>query len=174
MFALVLGCNAVACNLDNPGDDPPRAMLYFPNALALSPHSEDGTEPARYLYVVNSDFDLRYNAGTVQAYSLNDLEAAVRACDPKPCIIDTDEAFQAEVSIPAFSQSIASSASGERLFVATRTGESLTYVTANPTASGRDVLRCEGGCGVEKTAAPADLKILRDLSWPEEPRAVIA
>jgi hypothetical protein len=178
IFALVLGCSAVACNLDNKGDDPPRAMLYFPNALALSPErvSEPGSDPegARYLYVVNSDFDLRYNAGTLQAYSLDGLKAAVDACDPKPCIIDPDEAFEAEVRIPAFSQAIASSASGERLFIATRTGESLSYVTADPTASGQNVLRCEGGCDLEKSAAPADVKILRDLEWPEEPVSVIA
>lgn len=66
--ALALG----ACNLSNPGVDAPVGKLLYPIALTLSdPGAADG---APYLYVVNSNFDLRYNGGSVQSYDLGKLE----------------------------------------------------------------------------------------------------
>ena len=58
-----------SCNLHNPGVSPPSAVLSFPSALALS------REPMpRLLYVANSNFDLRYNAGSLQSYNLDALD----------------------------------------------------------------------------------------------------
>lgn len=68
-----------ACNLDNPGTPPPAGVLSYPLALSLG-KVENGK--ADVLYVVNSNFDLRYNAGSVQAY---DLEAINREIDAKEC-----------------------------------------------------------------------------------------
>ncbi len=51
-----------------PGEDalrPPQLALYFPTGLAVSPGRTA-------LYVANSDFDLQYNGGTVQAVQLAD------------------------------------------------------------------------------------------------------
>ncbi len=58
---------AAGCNLDNPGIKPPEGKIAYPVALALS-------EDQNYLYVVNSNFDLRYNAGSVHSYSLDKLK----------------------------------------------------------------------------------------------------
>jgi hypothetical protein len=45
------------------GTDPPKNTLYFPVGLAVS-------SGGNALYVVNSDFDLQYNGGTLQSYDL--------------------------------------------------------------------------------------------------------
>src|SRR5882757_9511963 len=45
---------------------PPPTSFYFPTGLIVSPG-------ATTLYVVNSDFDLQYNGGTIQALSLSQL-----------------------------------------------------------------------------------------------------
>lgn len=68
---------AGACNLRNPGVTPPRGALSFPIALGLSQPRRDarGEQSSRFLYVANSNFDLRYNAGTLQVYDLDALDA---------------------------------------------------------------------------------------------------
>lgn len=58
-----------SCNLHNPGVSPPSAVLSFPSALALSREATP-----RFLYVANSNFDLRYNAGSLQSYNLEALD----------------------------------------------------------------------------------------------------
>ena len=58
-----------SCNLHNPGVSPPSAVLSYPSALALSREATP-----RYLYVANSNFDLRYNAGSLQSYNLDALD----------------------------------------------------------------------------------------------------
>ena len=55
---------AVACYSTGDGTNPPFERLYFPVGLAVS-------QAGSTLYVVNSDFDLQYNAGTVQSYDLS-------------------------------------------------------------------------------------------------------
>ncbi|MDW8363594.1 MAG: hypothetical protein RMK74_14435, partial [Myxococcales bacterium] len=60
------------CALDNPGVDPPRGRLAFPIDLALSP---DG----RLLYVLDSNFDLSHNGGSVQSFDVEALGRALRA-----------------------------------------------------------------------------------------------
>ena len=171
LFALFLGVCCVACNLENNGDAPPRATIYFPNALALSPHSTD--EVARYLYVVNSNFDLRYNAGTVQAYSLDAIDDAIAGCKDAPCVIEADEAFEDEVPIPSFSTGVGGSRDGGRLVVTTRTGRAPSYVRADPDAKGDGVLRCDGDCGLESQYAFTDRYEGRERNWPGQPVAVI-
>jgi hypothetical protein len=181
--ARVLLCAAVVaalgCNIDNPGDAPPRGLLYFPNAIALSKHA-DGEAP-RYLFVANSDFDLRYNAGSVQAFSLERLAAKVAACGGKPtCAIDPikDGIFEDEVWVGPFSTSLALSADGSYLFAATRTESALDFIHVDASASGDAVLSCNKGelrCGLH--AAPAidrskDTK--QTLAWPSDPEAIIS
>lgn len=55
----------------------PPDELSYPNALALSP----GASPS-FLYVANTNFDLRYNAASVHSYNLAsiDRELAARRC----------------------------------------------------------------------------------------------
>ncbi len=71
--------NVTACNLKNPGTDPPRGALSYPIGVALGAKDKDGK--ADVLYVVNSNFDLRYNAGSVQAYDLSEIADAIAECE---------------------------------------------------------------------------------------------
>jgi hypothetical protein len=72
---------AIGCYPQDNGKDPPLDRFYFPVSVAVGPDREDGTGPSR-LYVTNSDFDLQYNAGSLQAYDLDRLrELLPRYCD---------------------------------------------------------------------------------------------
>jgi DNA-binding beta-propeller fold protein YncE len=72
---IALSCSALAgCFKLDDGREPPLDRIYFPSSLALSPGGER-------LYVANSDWDLQFNAGTVQAFDL----ARVRALLPRYC-----------------------------------------------------------------------------------------
>lgn len=61
--AAFVGILTSACYSAGGGSDPPLKSLYFPVGMAVSP---DGN----WLVVVNSDFDLQYNGGTLQTYRL--------------------------------------------------------------------------------------------------------
>jgi len=58
------------CPVDNPGVTPPTDRFHFPVSLAVS-QPQAGGSPV--LYVVSSNFDLRYNRGTVHAVDLGKL-----------------------------------------------------------------------------------------------------
>jgi hypothetical protein len=68
---LVLAAGAVSgCFSTDEGTEPPEGSMYFPVGLAASPGGNA-------LFVVNSDFDLQYNGGTVQVYDLNALRGVL-------------------------------------------------------------------------------------------------
>lgn len=69
-FPLVLALAASGCP-DNNGSDPPKNRIFFPIAAALQ-RSAPGAD-ANFLYVVNANFDLRYNGSTVAALDLRKL-----------------------------------------------------------------------------------------------------
>jgi hypothetical protein len=70
LSTLALALTSVAgCYTDSAGLDPPLKELYFPTNLVVSPGG-------KALYVTNSDFDLQYNGGTVQALDLEALRSA--------------------------------------------------------------------------------------------------
>jgi hypothetical protein len=69
----------VACYSSGEGKSPPLDRIYFPVGLAIDRAKEK-------LYVANSDFDLQYNAGTIQAF---DLER-IRSLIPHECETDAD------------------------------------------------------------------------------------
>ena len=64
--AAVVASVASACFSAGGGNTPPTNILYFPTGLAVS---AGGTA----LYVVNSDFDLQWNGGTLQSYDLGQI-----------------------------------------------------------------------------------------------------
>jgi DNA-binding beta-propeller fold protein YncE len=69
-MALIACAVCVAgCFTGSDGREPPSDQLYYPTGLLVSP---GGTT----LYVANSDFDLQYSAGTVQALDLPAMRAA--------------------------------------------------------------------------------------------------
>jgi len=65
---------ATACVGAGEGNPPKPERSYFPVGLAVS-------EDAEHLYVVNSNFDLQFNQGTIQSLSLE----RVRELAPVPC-----------------------------------------------------------------------------------------
>lgn len=69
----------VACTSAGEGIAPPLDTIYFPTGLALS-------RDARHLYVANSDFDLQYNAGTLQSLDMEHVRQLV----PRGCTSDAD------------------------------------------------------------------------------------
>jgi len=72
---------AVGCYAPDEGRAPPLARFYFPTGLALGPDRDDGSGPGR-LYVANSDFDLQFNAGSLQVYDLDRIRGLIpRYCD---------------------------------------------------------------------------------------------
>jgi DNA-binding beta-propeller fold protein YncE len=68
LLVAITGCAQV-----DPGSPPPLDRLYFPVSLALV---ETTPQSPGVLYVVNSNFDLRYNRGTVVAIDLSRLGAS--------------------------------------------------------------------------------------------------
>ncbi|WP_438020260.1 hypothetical protein WMF18_14820 [Sorangium sp. So ce315] len=64
--AIVGGLGVAGCFVDSEGLPPPVDGFYFPSGIAASPGG-------RVLYVANSDFDLQFNGGTVQALDLQRL-----------------------------------------------------------------------------------------------------
>jgi len=67
----VTGALVASCFTGSDGLQPPTKSLYFPTGLAVSPGRTT-------LYVANSDFDLQYNGGTVQAVDLINLRRLAR------------------------------------------------------------------------------------------------
>jgi len=75
LFCLAL----VGCFPPGEGEEPHPKDVYFPVGLALDAN-------AQHLFIVNSDFDLQYNSGTVLSW---DLEA-LRGLVPRTCATDAD------------------------------------------------------------------------------------
>jgi hypothetical protein len=97
---LLLGALGVApaCGLNQEGVAPPRDRISFPGSVKVDPER-------RWLYVVNSNADLRFNAGTVVAVNLTKaaadryIETSAGLVDnpkwklcPRPDYVRTDEA----------------------------------------------------------------------------------
>lgn len=67
LVASAMGLGAEGCiYTSDEGLNPPLRNFYYPTGLVVSPGR-------RTLYVVNSDFDLQYNGGTIQAVDLDSL-----------------------------------------------------------------------------------------------------
>ena len=74
-LAIALTASVGGCLVGAAGIVPPTTKLYFPTAVVVSPGRTT-------LYVANSDFDLQFNGGTVQAMQLSGpggLRTAARA-----------------------------------------------------------------------------------------------
>lgn len=73
------------CFPPDEGQVPDLNRIYFPTGLALSPvEGADScnaptTAKHRWLYVANSDFDLQFNAGTVQVFDLDLVDEVIKA-----------------------------------------------------------------------------------------------
>ena len=76
---------ALGCGSD--GAPPPPGRIYFPIALEVS-DDFDGDGRGDFLVVANSNFDLRYNSGSLQTY---DLEAIDRGLEENCRPLSPDE-----------------------------------------------------------------------------------
>ncbi len=79
VLTAVLGLASVAaCYSDSAGIEPPANNMYYPTGLAVS-------KGGGVLYVANSDFDLKYNGGTLQSYDLTSIRrhAALTISNPQ-------------------------------------------------------------------------------------------
>lgn len=85
--AFLASLGFAGCTIDNPGITPPSGVVNFPIALELSPDSDSDGKPD-FLYVANANFDLRYNAGSVQVYSLGKLQDAIDTASCRAAIDD--------------------------------------------------------------------------------------
>lgn len=79
---------ASACNFTQAGIDPDPGVMNFPIAIELYQPQPD--QPASHLFVVNSNFDVRFNSGSVQAYDLGALEGFINGCESggEDCVFD--------------------------------------------------------------------------------------
>jgi hypothetical protein len=170
------------CNLENEGDLPPKSTLYFPNAIAISPHDASPPFPAK-LFVANSNFDLRYRNGTILTLSLEKLDQeldkcaqapscpATDSCPPPPdCIIPTENVVEGEVLIGSFSTALAMASSGNALFVSTLTDEGLSYVKVG----GDNLVTCGAGQACSSRVASRSGQHADELVWPGNPVAIIS
>ncbi len=82
----LVGIISVAgCFKPDDGREPPLDRIYFPTGLALSP---DGNR----LYLANSDWDLQFNAGSIQVYDTGRLrELLPRHCESEADCTTTGE-----------------------------------------------------------------------------------
>jgi hypothetical protein len=141
-WALVLlgsGC------LDNPGIDPPVATLHFPIAMELH---ED------ILHVANSNFDLRFNAGSVHAYRASAAVACTETCriadgcviaPPEADLSDADDLvihaehcdglLTGEVLLGSFASGFQVGPTGDRLYMTSRSEADLSHIITD--ADGR-------------------------------------
>ncbi len=72
-WSLAIATVCGACNLHNEGLTAPEGALSYPQALALS-READQSDGADFLYIANTNYDLRYNGASVQAYSLKAID----------------------------------------------------------------------------------------------------
>ena len=168
---------ATACNLDNVGDPPPDADIYFPTGLFLSGQSEGSA--ARFLYLLNANFDLRYNRGSVQAFDLDALDAKLSECESPGlmCQVESSQVLEDEVLVPSLATSYSVSPDRKRLYVATRTDQTLLYIDLDESADGEDILKCdesERRCSDDRRRGGDPSENLRGVVFPSEPVGIVS
>lgn len=165
-FIYLLGAVLFAgCMPGTAGIEPPSDELIYPVGLAMTPSG-------RYLVALNSNFDLKYNAGTLVAIDVSDLAEALpseacpdgendqRKChlkvtDPvSRCSADGGECFLHEsalifkkdtVFLGAFASDLEVTPKGDRLLIPVRGSRAILIVDMESTAAAHDVLDCGQG-----------------------------
>ena len=177
----VLG--SAACNLGNLGDPPPAGDIYLPTGLLLSQQSD--TSPPKFLYLINSNFDLRYNRGSVQAYNLAKLETEIRTqCEDKTpginCQLSSAPFLVDEVLVPAHTTSFGISPDRRRLYVATRTDPSRLFIdldeNADPLKNPENLLDCDEvdrRCSDDRRRGVDAASSPRGFVFPPEPVGMV-
>lgn len=174
----LLGLHFVgACNLDNVGDPPPDADIYFPTGLFLSGQSEDSA--ARFLYLLNSNFDLRYNRGSVQAFDLDALDSKLAGCSQPglTCQIKSSQVMVDEVLVPSLATGYSVSSDRKRLYMTTRTDQTLLFIDLDESADGEEILKCdesERRCSDDRRRGADASANARGAVFPGEPVGLVS
>jgi hypothetical protein len=128
------------CRGSSDGESPPPGEFNFPIAVALDTQT-CATGPC-YLLVANNNFDLRYNAGTVQSFDLEKLHAQLQDCRAQgidcmfsqPCTLLAGNG-KGEVRMGAFAQDIVHSPSRPRVYIPSKSDRDLTVIDVRPDGS---------------------------------------
>ncbi len=163
---------ALGCNLENDGATPVPSQLNFPIALELSGPAGGASN---FLYVANSNFDLRYANGSIMAIDL----AAVEAASASGGYIDPATVVRGQVLIGSLASGLALAPDGRHLYASVRGENALVYVDVDPT-TGR--LSCGQSapsgeierCGASREVGDESVASSRRISLPRDPTGVVA
>ncbi|MCP4606697.1 MAG: hypothetical protein GY847_40350 [Proteobacteria bacterium] len=170
----VLGVSVLAlgCLPDTSGIDPPSDKLVYPVGLAVTPEIEltpkiladcnpdagDLSEcPQRYLLAANSNFDLKYNSGTLVAIDLNkldEIESNLNSDKPKSeyleylsednkyLFVPEDELIKSEetIRIGSFASDLDLTPNGKRALIPVRGKRAILIIDLGSEANG--ILSC--------------------------------
>lgn len=139
---LVLFANVLfvaGCNFGD-GITPPPATLNLPIAVALSPAADDAAP--RWLYVLNSNYTLRFNDGTLMSFDLDAIASALESCSKEaPCAFDDASLFlTSEVGVGSHGAALAVSPGGSRIYIPSRSRRNLTFTNWDEDAA---AFRCQ-------------------------------
>lgn len=147
-LALLFSLSAVSCAENLPGENPEPGVFYFPIGIELS-------SSGRYAYVLNSNFDQRFNTGWI---SVVDLEAAVAQGGVVPSktvvrsvVSDGDGNGGRDLYIPNLGGALELSADGTRLYASHRSDRLVTIIDVRTETE----LSCNSG---EKTRLATKLR----------------
>lgn len=158
-FGVVLACGVLlGCNFSQAGIDTPPNTLNFPMAVELSAAVNADGEP-EYLFVANSNYNLKFNGGSLMAIDLDAVETAIAGqcagvgsdCELWPLVatsagstmVDgrmTVPVIADEVGIGSHADGMALNAAGDRIYLPVRGEGDLTFV---PFDAGQGVFRCD-------------------------------
>ncbi len=190
---LVVGLWCAAGCVRDEGVNPPVGVMHFPIAALGYP----AVDP-EILYVASSNFDLLYNSGTVQSFDLDVLNAALEGvcgdilqrtqCSVVPAQVllnrlKPSEAqivepipglMLSEVRIGSFSDGMAITTDGSRLYLPVRSDADLTYIDVEPATGLMKCSEREFGelqrCTARYRTGP--VTPVRDITLPTDPVAV--
>ena len=167
VLGLLAGC------LDSKGIDPPTDRFFFPTGMAR-------TAGGRYLLVANSNFDLKYNAGTVVAVDLARVDAAIAECSGR-CRQPRDEtpflAANGAAIIGSQVTDLVMAPDGARAYATVRGNASLTWLDVDEAAAdGGRVLSCfdDPSPGARRCDGRHEIIRTGGLWVPAEPYVLLA
>lgn len=151
LATVVAGALLAGCAQETPGTPPPNDRFYYPTGVALVPGADGGPG---FLYVASSNFDLRFNRGTLAAVDLASLPLPASA-PSVPATIDAAH-IASQVKIDVFAgplgvyQPAGAPATMRRLFVAGRQNNTLDAVDVDGAT-----LKCTLDASTDDCAASA-------------------
>lgn len=151
----------VACAEGSRGEDPVMDRLWYPCGIALDPAGDT-------LWVVSTNFDMRYRNGTVIPIELGEIEKGFVGAEPDtpggpPVVRLSEHRPSGAVAIGSFGGDIAIGAEngvGVAGYVTVRDGDALQWFTI-----GRDAQGPIPSCGVGEGVVSCDADHTTSLAW---------